>query len=70
MALATFDLATFEASTGAARAAQAAKLDGICKDIGFLVLTGHGIETAKIAAMWGAVDAFFAQDSDAKARFS
>ena len=66
MALATFDLAAFEAATGAERVARAAELDRICKDIGFLVLTGHGVPAADISGMWGAVDGFFAQGTDEK----
>ncbi len=70
MALATFDLGAFEAATGEDRVARAAELDRICTDIGFLVLTGHGVPQAQQAAMWAAVDGFFAQDVDAKARVS
>ena len=67
MALATFDLAAFEAATGTERAACAAELDRICKDIGFLVLTGHGVPAVDISGMWGAVNGFFAQGPASKA---
>jgi len=66
MTLATFDLAAFEAASGADRAALAARLDQICRDTGFLVVTGHGIDPAVIAAQWDAVRAFFAQPPSAK----
>ncbi len=66
MSFASFDLAAFEAATGADRAALAADLDRICRETGFLVLTGHGIARDVIAGQWDAVDAFFAQGPDAK----
>lgn len=68
MVLATFDLRAFEAASGAERAARAAELDRICRDIGFLVLTGHGVPAADIDAMWGVVDAFFALNPEDKVR--
>ena len=68
MVLATFDLGAFEVASGAERAARAAELDRICKDIGFLVLTGHGVPAADIDAMWGVVDAFFVLAPEDKAR--
>ncbi|MCW1950977.1 MAG: isopenicillin N synthase family oxygenase [Octadecabacter sp.] len=61
MGLATFDLATFEAATGAARAQAAQDLDRICRETGFLVLTGHGVPQGTIDGIWGAVNGFFAQ---------
>lgn len=68
MALATFDLAAFEAATGKARAVAAARLDGICRDTGFLILTGHGVPDATVAGIWDAVNGFFAQSSEQKAK--
>ncbi|MBQ2260976.1 MAG: isopenicillin N synthase family oxygenase [Loktanella sp.] len=66
MAFAAFDLAAFEAATGQDRTAKAAELDRICRDTGFLVLDGHGVDPAVIAAVWDAAQGFFAQDSAAK----
>lgn len=66
MDFATFDLAGFEASKGAARAELATQLDGICKASGFLVLTGHGISHPVIHAVWHAAQSFFAQDAATK----
>ncbi|SLN39355.1 isopenicillin N synthase family dioxygenase [Pseudooctadecabacter jejudonensis] len=68
MALATFDLAAFEAAHGAARAQAAADLDAICRDSGFLILEGHGVPEAVIDGIWQAAHAFFAQPADQKAR--
>jgi isopenicillin N synthase-like dioxygenase len=68
MTLATFDLAAFEAARGPDRAAQAAALDRICRTSGFLVLTGHGLPPATIAAIWDHAAAFFAAPPEVKAR--
>lgn len=70
MGLATFDLGAFEAATGEARAASAAELDRICRETGFLVLTGHGVPDAVIDGIWRAVHGFFAQSPEDKARVS
>lgn len=70
MSLATFDLAAFEAASGDARVKLAADLDRICRETGFLVLSGHGVSTATIEAAWGAVNAFFAQTPAQKADVS
>ena len=68
MALQTFDLAAFEGLSGAARAQAAAQLDRICRETGFLVLTGHGVPDDTIAGIWRAVEGFFAQPPEAKAQ--
>ncbi len=67
MALETFDLAAFEAAEGAARARMAARLDRLCRDTGFLVLTGHGVPDDVIDAQWAAVAGFFALSPEEKA---
>lgn len=61
MSFPTFDLAGFESATGATRAARAAQIDRICRDTGFLVLTGHGVPERIIAGQWAATQQFFAQ---------
>ncbi|MEL6571586.1 MAG: 2OG-Fe(II) oxygenase family protein [Pseudomonadota bacterium] len=66
MSLATFDLAAFEAAQGPARAEMAAQVDQLCRETGFLVVTGHGVDPNVIDALWDAVRRFFAQDADAK----
>lgn len=63
-----FDLGAFEAARGVARAEKAAQLDGICRETGFLVLTGHGVPDAVIAAQWEAVRRFFALPPAEKAQ--
>ena len=68
MGLETFDLAAFEGATGTERAQRAAQLDGMCRQSGFLVLTGHGIPDRIVADMWHAVDRFFTQSAEDKAR--
>ncbi len=66
MSFPAFDLAAFEAAEGAARATLAADLDRICRETGFLVLEGHGVDDAVIAGVWDAARAFFAQTTQAK----
>jgi isopenicillin N synthase-like dioxygenase len=62
----TFDLAAFEATSGAARKAKAAEMDQICRETGFLILTGHGVAADVIADQWDAVQRFFAQSPAVK----
>lgn len=61
-----FDLAAFEAAHQDARQDLAAQLDRICRDTGFLVLEGHGVDPALISNVWAASQHFFAQDLDQK----
>lgn len=68
MGLATFDLAAFENAGGDARMDLAAQLDSICRETGFLVLTGHGVPRATIDGIWDAVSDFFAQTPLEKAQ--
>ena len=61
-----FDLAAFEAASQEIRHDIAQSLDDICRDTGFLVLEGHGVDPSVIAAVWQAAEAFFAQDAEFK----
>lgn len=63
-----FDLAAHEALEGEARAQSAARLDRICRETGFLVLTGHGVAQAVIDAQRAATTAFFALAPQEKAK--
>ncbi|MBL4812375.1 MAG: NAD-dependent epimerase/dehydratase family protein [Rhodobacteraceae bacterium] len=64
----TFDLATHMAASGDARAASAKRLDQICAETGFLVLTGHGIAPEIIENVQAQTRAFFAQTPEQKAK--
>ena len=55
-----FDLARFEASSTEERRALAADVDSICRETGFLALSGHGVPQATIEAIWTKAEAFFA----------
>lgn len=66
MSFPAFDLSAFEAAEGEERATLAADLDRICRETGFLVLKGHGVDDAVIAGVWDAARAFFAQAPEAK----
>ncbi len=63
---ATFDLAAFEGARGAERAKLAAAIDRICRETGFLVLTGHGVPQVVIEAVWQVAQAFFAESPAVK----
>ncbi len=62
MSFPVFDLAAFEAARQDERHDMASDLDRICRDTGFLVLQGHGVDQSVIDAVWTAADAFFQQD--------
>ena len=68
MDFATFNLAEFEASKGEARTAFAARLDQVCRDIGFLVLTGHGVSDEVIEGVWTKTGVFFDQPLEVKSQ--
>ena len=68
MEFAAFDLAEFEAATGAERTKLAQWLDQVCREIGFLVLTGHGVSDQVIDDVWRQVGAFFDQSADVKSK--
>lgn len=57
MTFPSYDLARFATDPASAR-----EVDAICRETGFLVLTGHGVAPQVIADVWDAVSAFFAQD--------
>lgn len=61
-----FDLAAFESAHQDERHDLARDLDLICRDTGFLVLEGHGVDPAVISGVWEAAQAFFALDATAK----
>ena len=63
---ATFDLAVFEGAEGSDRANAAAQVDRICRETGFLVLTGHGVPRDIIDNVWQAARSFFAQTAEVK----
>jgi isopenicillin N synthase-like dioxygenase len=56
----TIDLTGWRAGDPSARTHTAAAVDAGCRAIGFLQVTGHGVESAVIEAMLAATEAFFA----------
>lgn len=66
MTIGNFDLTAFETADPQIRKQLAEKLDKMCRDTGFIVLTGHGIDPAIITNMWSVVDTFFTQDAASK----
>jgi isopenicillin N synthase-like dioxygenase len=60
------DIAPWFAGDSAVRSALAAEVGAACENVGFLVIDGHGINPAVIAAAFGAAQDFFAQPMDDK----
>jgi isopenicillin N synthase-like dioxygenase len=60
------DIAPFLAGDRAGMAATAARVDAVCRDIGFMVVTGHGIPQTLFADSFASARAYFAQDMAAK----
>ncbi|MGE0499857.1 MAG: isopenicillin N synthase family dioxygenase [Rhizobiaceae bacterium] len=63
-----FDLGEFEKARGATRHALAGDVDRICRETGFLAISGHGVPEAVIDAAWTAARAFFDLPQDEKDR--
>lgn len=64
------DIAPFYNGTRAERAALARKVDQACRDIGFLVITGHGIDPELVARIDRTSYAFFAQPEAEKVKLN
>ena len=62
----TFDLAQFEAASDSDKKRLGDDIDRICQELGFLVLTGHGVKPETIENVWGNVQSFFAQSLEQK----
>lgn len=54
-----FDLSRFETATGADREALGAEVDRICRETGFLAISGHGVPQEVIDRAWNAAHDFF-----------
>ncbi|MBX3570106.1 MAG: isopenicillin N synthase family oxygenase [Rhizobiaceae bacterium] len=55
-----FDLAAFEHAEGGDRRNLAAEVDRICRETGFLAISGHGVAQPAIDRAWRAAASFFA----------
>ena len=60
------DLKRFESADPAVVAAAARELDDICREIGFLVISNHGVSEAIQDALYDAAHAFFDLPLEAK----
>jgi isopenicillin N synthase-like dioxygenase len=54
-----FDLSRFEQASADERARLGDEVDSICRETGFLAISGHSIPPEKIAAAWNAAKNFF-----------
>jgi isopenicillin N synthase-like dioxygenase len=61
-----FDLDRFETGDAATTIAAARELDQICREIGFLVISNHGVSGAAQQALYNAGSDFFAMPVDTK----
>ena len=61
-----FNLKDFELSNEIQRSVLVKNLDKICKNTGFLLINGHGINKKIINKIWSVVDIFFDQPTDLK----
>jgi len=64
---ARFDLSAFADAKGKDRCAKSWQLDEICRETGFLILTGHGVPADVIAGVRPAAVGLFARWPGAKA---
>jgi isopenicillin N synthase-like dioxygenase len=58
-AVPVLDLSPFRQGGGGARSALAAQVDQICREIGFMVISGHGVDADLIATVEATSRAFF-----------
>jgi isopenicillin N synthase-like dioxygenase len=54
-----FDLTRFAGADGASKARLGREVDGICRETGFLAISGHGVPEAMIDGVWDAARTFF-----------
>ncbi|MDG1936050.1 MAG: 2-oxoglutarate and iron-dependent oxygenase domain-containing protein [Paracoccaceae bacterium] len=66
----SFNLAKFEQATKDERKGLSKKLDIICRDSGFLLISGHQVPDNVIQAQWAAVSSFFALSQEVKNKAS
>ncbi len=66
MQLPLIDIAPFLAGDAKGMATTAARIDEVCRDIGFMVVTGHGIPKSLFQDSFGLARAYFAQDMATK----
>jgi isopenicillin N synthase-like dioxygenase len=62
------DISGFLSGDAAAAAACACEWDAAMRQLGLVVITGHGVPAAAVEALYGSASAFFAQDRDEKMR--
>jgi isopenicillin N synthase-like dioxygenase len=62
------DIAPFRGGSPTEKAAVAARLDEICRDVGFLCLTGHGVPDDLFDDIYNVSKTFFRRDLSEKVR--
>ena len=70
MTIKKFNLHEFRSAKVSKKKKLAREVDPMCKETGFLLLTGHGVPTDVIEEQWKAVSNFFAQSLEFKTKVS
>ena len=68
MGIKKFNLYDFKMAKASAQKELALEVDSMCKESGFLLLTGHGVPHDLIKEQWRAVSNFFSQSYDEKTK--
>lgn len=61
------DLRRYTNGTSGDQRSIAKDVDAVCRELGFLVISGHGVDAAAVSAMWRAARDFFDLDTAEKA---
>jgi isopenicillin N synthase-like dioxygenase len=64
------DIAPFRGGGATDRRQVAEQIDRACRDVGFLAITGHGLDEGVQHRMLASIDAFFAMPDEVKRRYS
>ena len=70
MSIKKFNLRDFRIAKSSKRKELAAEVDALCRESGFLLLSGHGVPPDVIGEQWRAVSSFFSQSQEIKTEVS
>ena len=70
MTIKKFNLHEFRSAKVSKRKKLAREVDSMCKETGFLLLTGHGVPKDIIEEQWKAISNFFSQPLEVKTKVS
>jgi isopenicillin N synthase-like dioxygenase len=64
------DISPLSSADSSARRAVSAQIGSACREVGFFVITGHGVAAERVAATFAASARFFAQPGEIKRRMA